>query len=333
MASNALKRIFGETKLELKLLLLFGIGLLVIIVTAFWWYGRSTAELVYSKNQDAGKALVGLHMLSNHFWEMEARKFDSRFAVPEASPEEERESREKETLWLKGLLKDFVSSSHETKLLYYWQNAENSGPENDFEKKLCDYYMKYDPENAEFKEQFIDGNSKYQYFRPIYVQESCMRCHATTPSGIDAAGSGISFAGQPAKPDSRGWQVGDLMAVAKVTIPNQSMQRKLNENWALLWTFAIGTVFLGVLTSYAIVRYVIVKPLRHLRDVSDAVSRGNIALRAEIHTGDEFEELATAFNRMLRHTGHATRTNCGRPTSISTARSTSWPRPTCGSTR
>ena len=55
-----------------------------------------------------------------------------------------------------------------------------------------------------------------------------------------------------------------------------------------------------MLTSYAIVRYVIVKPLRHLRDVSDAVTRGNIALRAEIHTGDEFEELSTAFNRMLR---------------------------------
>ena len=56
-----------------------------------------------------------------------------------------------------------------------------------------------------------------------------------------------------------------------------------------------------MVASYVIVRYVIVKPLRHLRDVSDAISRGNIALRAEIHTGDEFEELAVAFNRMLRH--------------------------------
>ena len=54
-----------------------------------------------------------------------------------------------------------------------------------------------------------------------------------------------------------------------------------------------------MLACYAIVRYVIVKPLRHLRDVSDAVTRGNM-LRAEIHTGDEFEELSTAFNRMLR---------------------------------
>ena len=56
-----------------------------------------------------------------------------------------------------------------------------------------------------------------------------------------------------------------------------------------------------MVASYAIVRYVIVKPLRHLRDVSDAISRGNTSLRAEIHTGDEFEELAVAFNRMLRH--------------------------------
>jgi signal transduction histidine kinase len=49
------------------------------------------------------------------------------------------------------------------------------------------------------------------------------------------------------------------------------------------------------------VRYVIVKPLKHLRDVSDAISRGDIEKRAEIRTGDEFEELGVAFNRMLRH--------------------------------
>jgi signal transduction histidine kinase len=52
---------------------------------------------------------------------------------------------------------------------------------------------------------------------------------------------------------------------------------------------------------YIIVRVVIVKPLKHLRDVSEAISRGNIELRADIHTGDEFEELGSAFNRMLRH--------------------------------
>jgi signal transduction histidine kinase len=44
-----------------------------------------------------------------------------------------------------------------------------------------------------------------------------------------------------------------------------------------------------------------VKPVLHLKDVSDEIARGNLNLRADISTGDEFEELSHAFNRMLRH--------------------------------
>ena len=55
MAYNSLKRIFGETKLELKLLFLFGVGLLVIIVTASGGMGEDR-QLVYEKNQDTGRA-------------------------------------------------------------------------------------------------------------------------------------------------------------------------------------------------------------------------------------------------------------------------------------
>jgi signal transduction histidine kinase len=72
-------------------------------------------------------------------------------------------------------------------------------------------------------------------------------------------------------------------------------------NRAILVSTGIVTVFLAMMAAYAIVRYIIVKPLKHLRDVSDAVSRGDIDQRAEIHTGDEFEHLAVAYNRMLRH--------------------------------
>ena len=55
-----------------------------------------------------------------------------------------------------------------------------------------------------------------------------------------------------------------------------------------------------MIAAYLIVRYVIVKPLEHLREVSDEVRRGNVNARADIHTADEFEELGVAFNRMLR---------------------------------
>ena len=52
--------------------------------------------------------------------------------------------------------------------------------------------------------------------------------------------------------------------------------------------------------SWIIVRYIIVKPVKHLKDVSDAISAGELNVRSEIQTGDEFEDLSHAFNRGCR---------------------------------
>jgi signal transduction histidine kinase len=89
--------------------------------------------------------------------------------------------------------------------------------------------------------------------------------------------------------------------MAAVVLPLSENDRRLAWNNALLLSTAIVTVFLAMAASWAIVRYVIVKPVLHLREVSDSISRGQLDRRAEIRTGDEFEELSQAFNRMLRH--------------------------------
>ena len=80
------------------------------------------------------------------------------------------------------------------------------------------------------------------------------------------------------------------MWVVKVDLPLESTRKDLAKNNAILLATAIGTAFLAMLAAYAIVRYVIVKPVLHLKDVSDQVARGNLELRADIRTGDEFEE-------------------------------------------
>ena len=56
-----------------------------------------------------------------------------------------------------------------------------------------------------------------------------------------------------------------------------------------------------MVASYVIVRYVIVKPVKHLNDVSDAIAAGKLNIRSQIQTGDEFEDLSHAFNRMLHN--------------------------------
>src|SRR5580704_1721399 len=95
MASNALKRIFGETKLELKLLTLFAAGLLVIIVTAFWWYGFETNKLVYEQNQNTGSLLVDLYKITLHLGALD--KMENKSSTFDAPTSDDEHARQAQT--------------------------------------------------------------------------------------------------------------------------------------------------------------------------------------------------------------------------------------------
>ncbi|MFG0239720.1 MAG: sensor histidine kinase, partial [Gimesia chilikensis] len=92
-----------------------------------------------------------------------------------------------------------------------------------------------------------------------------------------------------------------LIGIVNIRFPSQKVEQAQNWNRAINVASALITAVLAMLAAYAIVRYVIVKPVLHLKDVSDEIAHGNLDLRADIRTGDEFEELSYAFNRMLRH--------------------------------
>lgn len=133
-----------------------------------------------------------------------------------------------------------------------------------------------------YSEFFVPDREKgeYVYYGAVKAGKTCITCHYHKSENV---------------------QLGDLMGMAKVSFPMQTTERALAWNNAILLATAIGTAFLAMLAAYAIVRYVIVKPVLHLKDVSDSIAKGNLDLRADIRTGDEFEELSHAFNRMLRH--------------------------------
>ncbi|HBO44693.1 MAG TPA: hypothetical protein DD670_12325, partial [Planctomycetaceae bacterium] len=156
------------------------------------------------------------------------------------------------------------------------------------------------PEEVEFRERLSRDKAFYEYYQPIYCAQGCNTACHNTLSEFPMTGQTLERV-VSAEGRSTPYQVGDLMAVIHVRMPNKRTREAMDKNRAVLIATAVVTVFLAMLASYLIVRYVIVKPLKHLRDVSDAISHGNTSLRAEIHTGDEFEALGVAFNRMLRH--------------------------------
>jgi two-component system, NarL family, sensor histidine kinase BarA len=294
MSYKSIKRALGETSLERKCRFLFGACLLLLITASFWSYGILTERVVYEQNQIRGQLLVDRVMLIRHWEKLEN--------MSEMESESIRHQMEIVLAIMKDISKNL--SKQEFEVSFIWANStDDTNKPNPYEQKLLDKFKKAPPIAAADSDlpEFDEGppnNDKYVYYQAIRADATCLRvCHVAPPggSGVDWKGTGSTLGRATAEHD------GDLLAIAKVKIPNGPMETKLNLNRAVLLATAIITVMLAMIASYLIVRYVIVKPLRHLRDVSDSISRGDISQRADIHTGDEFEELAVAFNRMLRH--------------------------------
>ena len=264
--------ILGETSLERKCRFLFGLCLLVLITGSFWWYGSLTEQLVYATTRSTGRHLVDAIMVQSHWntWETN----------PQFSG------------MIQSVGREFQSEP------YDWQVLDpRAGPEerhaegySRLDEAVLDYFGDHSSTAGEYREFRLPDQGKYFYYQTVRAKESCLRCHDVRPA------PGVPTDGVPPV----GVAVGDLMAVVRVVMPDGLTKKAINWNRAILLATAIMTVFLAMLAAYLIVRYVIVKPLEHLRDVSDEVRRGNVQARAEIHTADEFEELGVAFNRMLR---------------------------------
>jgi two-component system, NarL family, sensor histidine kinase BarA len=259
----------------------------VLITGSFWWYGSSTEELVYTTTRSTGRHLVDAIMLHHHWKALEAdQKYTSlietlgrtlqtepyswRMLAPDAAPEERS-----------------GYTRLDAAVLDYFR--DRPGPAADGAAPPAGQRQP-----GEYREFRTADNSEYHYYQPVRARKSCLICHEYRGSTGTAVAGAEAGASRPRLAEN------DLMAVVKVVMPDMATQKAINWNRAILLATAIITVFLAMLAAYAIVRYVIVKPLEHLRDVSDEVRRGNVQARAEIHTADEFEELGVAFNRMLR---------------------------------
>ncbi|HOA74524.1 MAG TPA: HAMP domain-containing sensor histidine kinase [Phycisphaerae bacterium] len=83
------------------------------------------------------------------------------------------------------------------------------------------------------------------------------------------------------------------------------VQRRVDTTSDVLLTRAIVVLagllagFLAILVFYLISQRLILAPVRELKACAERISGGDLSARADLSTGDEFEELSDAFNNML----------------------------------
>ena len=286
MSYKSFKRVLGETSLERKCRILFGLCLGVMITGSFWWYGSRTEKLVYQQSPNNAQYLVDAVMLQLH-WLTQERATD-----PTSSS----------IIFINQTAKNLQThQDYTSRILIPGSDEPKNKPETDYRERRCSTISFDEPRPSdsvlsgppEFKAERSPDKQEYRYFQAIRLRNACIDCHQHLSPNLVLGAAGLPAPAPPA--------AGDLMAVVEVILPDAATQKALAGNRAIFIATAIVTVFMAMMASYVIVRYVIVKPLKHLRNVSDEVSRGNIEARAEIQTSDEFEELGTAFNKMLRH--------------------------------
>jgi two-component system, NarL family, sensor histidine kinase BarA len=298
MSYRAFKRLLGETSLERKCRFLFGGATLLLISASFYWYARQTEELAYRQVIETGKPLlkVTLDKVHEKLNEPPAEELvqataarqngeghnkGAAFRLNREEWRNLRQSLDRESDRALGLaFKEYK----------YWiikpnaLNFENQG--DSFENKLVQDFAS-DPGKSDESRRVPSERRIYTY-HALRAEPGCLtaRCHPLASE----------------KPlYERGLKTGDLMALVKIQIPTDQVESGVHENWALLIAAALVSAILLMTGSYLIVRYIIVKPVKHLKEVSDAISAGELNVRSEIQTGDEFEDLSHAFNRMLRN--------------------------------
>jgi len=272
-----------ESSLEIKCLFFFGLALMIVIGASFRLYFYMTEAQIKAQNPQSANLLVQQVMMLKHYdgLNSEPGKFERQFS-------------DMMTSLISGLRQEsFLSRIIRSPDYYnnFWKEgtAEKMEPLDEYEQEILDRFLRppenYQPDRNyedDYVDRFDNQTDEYHYYRPVRINnKTCtITCH------------------RPLYDDS---QMGDLLGIIHVTIPKPPAQNAVAKNWAWLLGVSIVTAFFSLIAFYAVIRWVVIKPLRKLRDVAEAISRGDVTLRADLHTGDEFENLGAAFNRMLQH--------------------------------
>ncbi len=98
---------------------------------------------------------------------------------------------------------------------------------------------------------------------------------------------------------------GEVVALVLVDRPGAFGAGQLLTSRIFIIAAGIFAGLIAILVFYLILTKLIFSPVRALRQTTELVERGDLDARSEIKTGDDFEQLSRAFNRMLDELGRS----------------------------
>ena len=254
------KRRMSRKSLERSARFIFGLFILLTVVACLSWPWWQMEQLVQAGDPERAQSLARMYLQNRH---------EVRFVAGQSSDEQLKKSGE--------LLKRFgiVRREKEPKLLRLATpvaGQPQAVPANltPLEEDAMKVFLRH-PKESRFA--LTDGNT-FHYVQAYRAESECLGCHTD-------------------------YKAGDLLGIASLELDLTERNRNLLANRVILVIGALLVVVLSMAVFYALFRYMVIKPIQHLKDVADRVSEGDTQVRSEIDTGNEFEALSDALNHML----------------------------------
>ena len=203
-----------------------------------------------------------------------------------------------------------------------------NGADLKFDRRAIAHFD-HNPNEAYFYAYYTrqDGSRGYRFAQRLDLTESCLPCHTITAP--TAAVSGRANMGRPstetsdpttaptsaaAQPDADGAadsggkfplradsdpKLGGWVGIVSLEIASRIDTKQLLLNRAFILMAGLLAGVMAFFTFYFITTRLILQPVRVLQETAEKVSDGDLNIRSDIYTGDEFQQLSETFNVML----------------------------------
>ncbi|CAN5534607.1 hypothetical protein BH09PLA1_BH09PLA1_16960 [soil metagenome] len=154
---------------------------------------------------------------------------------------------------------------------------------------------------ARVERRYNSTKEEFRYAAALYATDRCIACH----DGSQPKASPESLAGMLTTPKAEPSTAPStqpstaLLGMISVDLPSQIRERErlLNRLFLLLAGLIAGSM--AIIIFYLITTRLILQPVRVLQETAEKVSQGDLNIRSDINTGDEFQQLSETFNVML----------------------------------
>ena len=269
------KRRRFEISLAAKCQLLFGGAVVLIISAALAVPWHRFEELTEQLNGGPAEILAR-NAIAEHIASEQARRTSTQ-------PSTDVEVRHRQPATQPATLAEDDPARIDLPRLIRLDTPTDRSDLTNFQRQAIAHFLNQ-PDSPPFTKDYrrANGSWGYRYARAVFLRhESCLSCHQTNQQ------AGIT--GPDFKP----------FGIVAVDIPSRidSNQLLRNRLFILVAGFLAGT--LAIVVFYLITTRLILQPVRVLQETAEKVSEGDLNIRSDINTGDEFQQLSETFNTML----------------------------------